>query len=79
MLLGCICCTECAGSHRNLGTHLVFVRSIDHDSFKEHEALALGNGGHEIVNRIYEALLSGDEFKPTSSSSGEERERTRVY
>jgi len=46
----------------------VFVRSIDHDSFKEHEALALGNGGNEIVNRIYEALLSGDEFKPTSSS-----------
>jgi len=73
--LGCFCCTECAGSHRKLGTHLVFVRSIDHDSFKEHEALALENGGNEKVNRLYEALLTSDALKPLSSSSGEEREQ----
>lgn len=76
--MGCFCCTECAGPHRKLGTHVTFVRSVDHDSFKDHEATAAEAGGNTRVNRIYEALHGGGgggEVKPTGGSSGEERER----
>ena len=74
--LGVFCCADCAGSHRKLGTHLVFVRSIDLDSFKSHEVKALENGGNLIVNYMYEAKLSNDDSaKITPNSSLIERER----
>jgi len=74
--IGCFCCGECAGSHRKLGTHIVFVRSIDHDSFKSTEIEALENGGNVVVNRFYEALLStSDGIRLTPSSMLDERER----
>lgn len=73
--LGVFCCAECAGSHRKLGTHLVFVRSIDHDSFKSHEVKALEKGGNAIVNSMYEANLSiNDPAMIFPSSSLIERE-----
>ncbi len=73
--LGVFCCSECAGSHRKLGTHLVFVRSIDHDSFKKEEVKALENGGNTYVNNLYEALLpSTDPCKIGPSSSLMKRE-----
>lgn len=49
---------------------LVFVRSIDHDSFKKEEIKALENGGNTYVNRFYEALLSSNDpckIGPSSS------------
>jgi len=59
-----------------LGTHIVFVRSIDHDSFKSTEIEALENGGNVVVNRFYEALLStSDSIRLTPSSMLDERER----
>jgi hypothetical protein len=74
--LGVFCCSECSGSHRKLGTHIAFVRSIDHDSFKKHEVKALEKGGNTVVNSLYEALLSRDDSsKIIPSSSLIERER----
>ena len=59
--LGCFCCTECAVAHRKLGTHIVFVRSIDHDLFKEHEIVTLEGSGNNALNNIFEARLSSIE------------------
>ena len=59
--LGCFCCTECAVAHRKLGTHVVFVRSIDHDIFKEHEIVTLESSGNSALNNIFEARLSSIE------------------
>jgi len=73
--IGCFCCTECAGSHRKLGTHVLFVRSIDHDTtFKTNEVTALENGGNNKVNKLYEALLIGESGSPTALSTASERE-----
>ncbi len=73
--IGCVCCNECAGIHRKLGTHLVFVRSVDHDSFKVKELVALRRGGNRRVNEIYEALLKDRSVKPSPASIPSQRDR----
>ena len=73
--IACFCCTECAGSHRKLGNHIVFVRSVDYDSFKTTEVSALRRGGNARVNMIYEALLQDLSAKPLPSAPLANRER----
>jgi hypothetical protein len=73
--VACFCCTQCSGSHRKLGNHVVFVRSVDYDSFKSSEVTALRRGGNKKVNGIYEALLQDLTAKPTPSASMATRER----
>ena len=55
--LGGFCCLECSGAHRRLGTHISFVRSIDLDSLREIDVVALENGGNDAVNKIFEGKL----------------------
>jgi hypothetical protein len=62
-MMGCFCCEDCVSFHRRLGVHIVFVRSVDHDIWKEREVEAIERGGNCKVNSIYEALLEDAEFK----------------
>jgi len=71
--MGAFCCLECSGSHRRLGVHISFVRSVNLDQWKEKEVLAMENGGNGKVNAIFEARLTVN--KPTTSASGSVRER----
>lgn len=73
--VACFCCTQCSGSHRKLGNHIVFVRSVDYDTFKSSEILALRRGGNSKVNGIYEALLQDISAKPSPSATLATRER----
>jgi hypothetical protein len=73
--VACFCCTQCSGSHRKLGNHVVFVRSVDYDSFKSSEVLALRRGGNTKINGIYEALLQDLTAKPSPKASLATRER----
>jgi hypothetical protein len=62
-MMGCFCCEDCVSFHRRLGVHIVFVRSVDHDIWKEREVEAIERGGNCKVNSIYEALLEDAELK----------------
>lgn len=75
--IGAFCCLECSGSHRRLGVHISFVRSVNLDQWKEREVLAMENGGNKKVNAIFEAKLGpySDTHKPSTGASGPERER----
>lgn len=75
--IGAFCCLECSGSHRRLGVHISFVRSVNLDQWKEREVQAMENGGNKKVNAIFESKLGpySDAKKPTTGASGPERER----
>lgn len=72
--MGALCCLECSGSHRRLGTHISFVRSVNLDQWKEKEILAMENGGNKKINNIYECHLDPN-LKLVKFSSGLLRER----
>nr|XP_033794289.1 arf-GAP with GTPase, ANK repeat and PH domain-containing protein 2 isoform X3 [Geotrypetes seraphini] len=71
--LGALICIECSGIHRNLGTHLSRVRSLDLDDWPLELTLVLTSIGNEMANSIWERNPRG-RTKPTSDSSREERE-----
>lgn len=73
--MGAFTCLECSGSHRRLGVHIAFVRSITLDSWKEKEVLAMENGGNKKVNAIFETHLPSISNKPSLGASGPVRER----
>mmetsp|Transcript_12882 Transcript_12882/g.19313 ORF Transcript_12882/g.19313 Transcript_12882/m.19313 type:complete len:279 (-) Transcript_12882:206-1042(-) len=56
--LGIMICTECAGLHRGLGTHISKVRSIEMDVWPEKQLVYFYRlGGNKAVNRRWEARL----------------------
>ncbi|XP_066440496.1 arf-GAP with GTPase, ANK repeat and PH domain-containing protein 2 isoform X1 [Eleutherodactylus coqui] len=71
--LGALICIECSGIHRNLGTHLSRVRSLDLDDWPLELTLVLTSIGNEMANSIWEMTTQG-RTKPTPDSSREERE-----
>lgn len=73
--LGAFMCLECSGSHRRLGVHITFVRSVNLDSWKEKEVLAMENGGNARVNAIFEGQLPNQNLKPHNHADGPTRER----
>ncbi|GMH63403.1 hypothetical protein TL16_g03702 [Triparma laevis f. inornata] len=85
---GCFMCLECSGSHRRLGVHIGFVRSVNLDSWKEEEVLALErSGSNDKVNHYYMAEHPGQQKQGpmgpdgkvsrflSQSANGSERER----
>ncbi|KAM4687714.1 arf-GAP with GTPase, ANK repeat and PH domain-containing protein 3 isoform 1-T1 [Discoglossus pictus] len=72
--LGAVMCIECSGIHRNLGTHLSRVRSLDLDDWPVELTMVMMAIGNSMANSVWEDSTQGYS-KPTSESSREEKER----
>ncbi|XP_060079116.1 centaurin-gamma-1A-like isoform X8 [Ylistrum balloti] len=72
--LGTLICIECSGIHRNLGTHLSRVRSLDLDEWPPDLTKVMISIGNSTANSVWEAHLKG-RTKPGPSSPREEKER----
>uniref|UniRef100_A0A3Q2ZRH8 Arf-GAP with GTPase, ANK repeat and PH domain-containing protein 3 n=1 Tax=Kryptolebias marmoratus TaxID=37003 RepID=A0A3Q2ZRH8_KRYMA len=72
--LGALMCIECSGIHRNLGTHLSRVRSLDLDDWPVELSMVMTAIGNAMANSVWEGALEGY-AKPGSDSTREEKER----
>ncbi|XP_042640173.1 arf-GAP with GTPase, ANK repeat and PH domain-containing protein 1 isoform X7 [Tyto alba] len=72
--LGALMCIECSGIHRNLGTHLSRVRSLDLDDWPLELIKVMSSIGNELANSVWEESSQGH-MKPSSDSTREEKER----
>uniref|UniRef100_A0A8C0BV13 Arf-GAP with GTPase, ANK repeat and PH domain-containing protein 3 n=1 Tax=Buteo japonicus TaxID=224669 RepID=A0A8C0BV13_9AVES len=72
--LGSLMCIECSGIHRNLGTHLSRVRSLDLDDWPSELLMVMTAIGNALANAVWEGAVEGYP-KPTPDSSREEKER----
>lgn len=78
--LGTLVCIECSGIHRNLGTHISKVRSIDLDDWPVSHVQVMMSLGNQLVNSLYEGAFNADRGssklnKPKATSSHEEKEK----
>ncbi|XP_049629560.1 arf-GAP with GTPase, ANK repeat and PH domain-containing protein 1 isoform X4 [Suncus etruscus] len=72
--LGALMCIECSGIHRNLGTHLSRVRSLDLDDWPIELTRVMSAIGNELANSVWEESGQG-RMKPSLDSTREEKER----
>uniref|UniRef100_A0A7M4DY93 ArfGAP with GTPase domain, ankyrin repeat and PH domain 3 n=1 Tax=Crocodylus porosus TaxID=8502 RepID=A0A7M4DY93_CROPO len=72
--LGALMCIECSGIHRNLGTHLSRVRSLDLDDWPGELLAVMTAIGNALANAVWEGAVEGYP-KPGPESSREEKER----
>ncbi|XP_014470653.1 PREDICTED: centaurin-gamma-1A isoform X3 [Dinoponera quadriceps] len=72
--LGVLMCIECSGIHRNLGSHISKVRSLDLDDWSAGHLSVMLALGNNIANSVWEYCLNGKQ-KPVSDSSREEKEQ----
>ncbi|XP_035826760.1 arf-GAP with GTPase, ANK repeat and PH domain-containing protein 3 isoform X8 [Aplysia californica] len=72
--LGALVCIECSGIHRNLGTHISRVRSLDLDEWPNDIVKVMVSVGNATVNSVWEANTKGRP-KPASSTAREEKEK----
>uniref|UniRef100_A0A2K5JR50 ArfGAP with GTPase domain, ankyrin repeat and PH domain 1 n=1 Tax=Colobus angolensis palliatus TaxID=336983 RepID=A0A2K5JR50_COLAP len=71
--LGVLMCIECSGIHRNLGTHLSRVRSLDLDDWPVELMQVMSSIGNELANSIWQESSQG-QTKPSVDSTREEKE-----
>ncbi|EEZ97569.1 Centaurin-gamma-1A-like Protein [Tribolium castaneum] len=72
--LGVLMCIECSGIHRNLGSHISRVRSLDLDEWPAGHLSVMLAIGNTLANSVWECRTQG-RTKPTPTSSREEKER----
>ncbi|KAK2580876.1 hypothetical protein KPH14_005948 [Odynerus spinipes] len=72
--LGVLVCIECSGIHRNLGSHISKVRSLDLDDWSAGQLSVMLALGNDIANSIWEYCLNGKQ-KPNAESTREEKEQ----
>uniref|UniRef100_A0A8K9UHA3 ArfGAP with GTPase domain, ankyrin repeat and PH domain 1 n=1 Tax=Oncorhynchus mykiss TaxID=8022 RepID=A0A8K9UHA3_ONCMY len=73
--LGALICIECSGIHRNLGTHLSRVRSLDLDEWPLELLKVMTSIGNELANEVWEGNAQGRLKPSVYLSLREERER----
>ncbi len=66
--LGALICIECSGIHRNLGTHLSRVRSLDLDEWPLELIKVMSAIGNELANSVWEANAQG-RLKPAPDAT----------
>ncbi|KAG9269026.1 arf-GAP with GTPase, ANK repeat and PH domain-containing protein 1-like isoform X2 [Astyanax mexicanus] len=71
--LGALICIECSGIHRNLGTHLSRVRSLDLDDWPSELTKVLTAIGNHMANSVWEKCTQGRQ-KTTPEATREQRE-----
>ncbi|KAF4095651.1 arf-GAP with GTPase, ANK repeat and PH domain-containing protein 3 isoform X2 [Onychostoma macrolepis] len=72
--LGALICIECSGMHRNLGTHLSRVRSLDLDDWPVELSMVMTAIGNAMANSVWEGCVEAY-TKPGLDSTREEKER----
>uniref|UniRef100_A0A670KLL3 ArfGAP with GTPase domain, ankyrin repeat and PH domain 3 n=1 Tax=Podarcis muralis TaxID=64176 RepID=A0A670KLL3_PODMU len=72
--LGALICIECSGIHRNLGTHLSRVRSLDLDDWPLELVMVMTAIGNTLANSVWEGAIENYP-KPPPESCREEKER----
>ena len=71
-------CIECSGVHRQLGSHVSRVRSIDLDEWPRAHLSVMAALGNRMANAVWEARLAWKSTrwrKPGPTSSSEDKER----
>lgn len=71
--LGVLMCIECSGIHRNLGSHISRVRSLDLDEWPPGHLSVMLSIGNTLANSVWEAQTH-NRIKPSPTSSREEKE-----
>ncbi|XP_065217924.1 centaurin-gamma-1A isoform X1 [Planococcus citri] len=72
--IGVLMCIECSGIHRNLGSHISKVRSLDLDEWPPGHLSVMLSIGNSLANSVWEAGASSRE-KPSSKSKREQKEQ----
>ncbi|XP_050507154.1 centaurin-gamma-1A [Diabrotica virgifera virgifera] len=72
--LGVLMCIECSGIHRNLGSHISRVRSMDLDEWPPGNLAVMLAIGNSLANSVWECQIQ-NRSKPNPQSSREEREK----
>ncbi|XP_015123705.1 centaurin-gamma-1A [Diachasma alloeum] len=72
--LGVLVCIECSGVHRNLGSHISKIRSLNLDDWSAGQLSVMLALGNDIANGVWEYCLGG-KVKPAPDSSREAKEQ----